>query len=221
MDQSELAELIRDTLEGESLHAHDLDRVKVPSGGSTTWEVPSLDGEVSMKVIEGVIVSRATRRAYWSNPEPTDEAPQCSSEDGVEGVGDPGGPCTECPFNEWGSSPKGAGKACKETRQLFVVQPDSLIPIVVTVPPASLANVKAYLLRLLRAQIKGTDVITKISLEKVNNKQGTPYARVLLAAGERLDPEASARMRAYAAAMEPAFQAAARVERSEVEEEDD
>lgn len=211
MEPGEVTDLIRDNLGGDGLSPHELDKVKVPSGGGSTWEVPGLDGIEAMKEIEGIIIERATRRAYWPTKEADGESPDCRSEDGLIGIGDPGGSCAECPFNEFGSDVDGgAGKACKETRQLFLLQPDSLIPIVLTVPPASLANVKAYFLRLLRAQLSPLDVVTKIGLEVATRKgTTTKFSKVTLSAGQRLDPDAKARMRAYAALLTPAMQRAA------------
>lgn len=222
MDPTELTELIEDNIGGgESITARDLDRVKVPAGGGTTWEVPSIEGEISTKEIKGVIVHRATRRAYWPSKDLSDDPPDCASDDGITGVGDPGGPCGECPFNEFQSAADGISKACKETRQLFILLEDSLIPIVVTVPPGSLANVKAYFLRLLRGQLKSTDVVTSLKLEKAKSRGNIDYARVVLTAENRLEPDAAVAVRQYAKALEPAFQQAARIERNEVESDDD
>lgn len=211
MDPQEARELLADALGGDSLSIADLDRIKVPSGGGTSWEVPTLDGDTAKKVIEGVVIHRATRRAYWpysmeDRPDDSDGTPDCQSNDGVQGFGDPGGPCNECPMNEFGSDIKGGpGKACKETRQLFVLTPDDLLPLVVTVPPASLANVKTYFLRLMRGQVAATDVVTQIGLEKVTSGK-TPFSRVTLKRGATLDPDARARVREYAAMMMPAIE---------------
>lgn len=219
MGEHELSDLITENLGGESLSPRDLDRVKVPSGSGSVWEVPSFDGISAEKVIKGVIVHRATRRAYWKEKySGGGEQPDCFSDDGVLGQGDPGGPCSECPFNEFESGHDGISKACKEIRQLFVLTPDSLIPIVLNIPPGSLANVKAYFLRLLRAQIQPTDVVTEIGLEKATSRGGIDYSKVTLTASDRLDIDAAAQLRAYARLLEPAFSAASRVTREDVSE---
>lgn len=220
MEPNELVELIQENLGGDTITARDLDRVKVPSGGGQVWEVPSIDGTDAVKSIEGVIVHRTTRRAYWPNKyEGGGEQPDCASDDGVQGIGDPGGPCGECPFNEFGSGRDGIGKACKEVRQLFVVTEDSLIPIVINVPPASLANVKAYFLRLMRVQLRPTDVVTHIGLEKAQSKTDITFSRVTLTAGPRLEPEAAARLKQYADILQPAF-ARTQVRRDDIEEDE-
>lgn len=221
MNPTDAQELLRDALGGESLSIRDLDRVKVPSGGGTTWELPTLDGETAVKEIEGVIIHRATRRAYWEyamedRPDGDDGRPQCSSDDGELGLGDPGGSCATCPYNEFESDIKGGpGKACKEMRQLFVLTKDDILPLVVTVPPASLANVKAYLLRLLRAQLSPSDVVTKIALQKAESGGKIKFSKVTLERAANLDPEARQRVREYSTMMAPAFEQAARVEREE------
>lgn len=221
MAPNDAHDLLRDALGGESLKISDLDRVKVPSGGGTTWELPTLDGEKAVKEIEGVIIHRATRRAYWEyamedRPDDDDGRPQCSSSDGELGVGEPGGACATCPYNEFESDIKGGpGKACKEMRQLFVLTPDDILPLVVTIPPASLANVKAYLLRLLRAQLSPSDVVTKITLTKAENNNKIKFSKVTLERSANLEPDARLRVREYATMMAPAFEQAARVDREE------
>lgn len=222
MDATEASDLLRDALGGDSLSISDLDRVKVPSGGATNWEVPSLEGEVAVKEITGVIIHRATRRSYWpytmeDRPDDSDGRPVCQSYDGDTGIGDPGGDCAVCPFNEYETDIKGGpGKACKETRQLFVLTENDILPLVVTIPPASLANVKNYFLRLLRAQLMPSDVVTRIGLERLENSRKTKFARVTLTTGGRLSPEAKARLRAYATQLAPAMEHAASVDQEDI-----
>lgn len=221
MDAGDAQELLADALGGDALSFKDLDRVKVPSGGGTMWTVPTLHGEEGKKFVEGVIIERATRRAYWpyaleDKPDDADGKPECQSFDGVMGIGDPGGDCSACPFNEFDTDVKGGpGKACKETRQLFVLTKDDLLPLVLTVPPGSLANVKAYLLRLLRAQLTVDSVVTKIGLEKVTGGK-TPFSRVTFEAAEKLTPEARQRTKAYSAILAPMMERAAAIQQSEV-----
>lgn len=218
MAESELVELIRENLGGDGLSPTDLDRIKVPSGGGLAFEVPTMDGEESMKELRGVIVDRATRRGYWPDKYTGEnDPPVCFSNDGIVGQGEPGGPCADCPLNEFGSDPEGGpGKACKETRQLFLLPVDSIIPLVVTLPPASLQNAKSYFMRLLRAQLTPLDVETVITLVKDKSKGGITYSKVELAAGDRLDDDARERMRSYSKLLQPAIEASSRIEADEV-----
>jgi hypothetical protein len=197
--QEELTTLITETVGVDGISASDLDRVKFPAGGATSWEVPTLSGEESTKTIEGIILGRYTRRSYWKEKyEGQNDPPDCASNDGITGEGDPGGNCAECAFNEFGSSANGHGKACKESRQLFILQKDSLIPIVINVPPGSLAIINKYSLRLLKAQLSPYGVVTRLELEKAENAGGIKFSKLKLTAAERLDPQATSVMRAYA-----------------------
>lgn len=223
MDPQEATDLLKDALGGEALAFKDLDRIKVPSGGGTTWEVPTLEGDTAMKELRGVVIQRATRRAYWpypmeDRPDDDDGRPSCASIDGEIGVGDPGGDCNLCPFNEFNSDIKGGpGKACKETRQLFLLTENDLLPIAVTIPPGSLANAKAYFLRLLRSQLKPEDVVTRLMLEKAESQGKIKFGRVTFAMETRLSPEAKQRIREYALIMAPAMEQVAMVKREEVD----
>lgn len=224
MEAGDAQELIKDALGGDALAFKDLDRIKVPSGGGTNWEIPSLEGDTASKEIEGVILHRATRRSYWpyameERPDDDDGRPQCQSYDGEVGVGDPGGDCASCPLNEFGTDIKGGpGKACKETRQLFVLTKDDLLPLVVVIPPGSLANVREYFLRLLRAQLAPNSVVTKIALTKEKNSRNTAFSKVTLTKGETLDPESRARVRDHATMLQPMIERAAEVRRDEADD---
>ena len=77
------------------------DRVKLPIGGATAFEIPSAESEDTemAKDITGVIVYNHPANVYYrtkytggKNP------PDCGSFDGVKGIGTPGGNCQNCPF---------------------------------------------------------------------------------------------------------------------------
>ena len=83
---SNIVEIVEENLGSEGVSAYDLDRVKIPAGGATAFEVPTLEGEESIKEIEGIIIFWKTARAYW--PEKfngENNPPQCSSADGEVG----------------------------------------------------------------------------------------------------------------------------------------
>ena len=137
-DLGALQESIRANLgDAGSVGVFDLDTIRVPAAGGQRFAVPSLEGEQEAKAIEGVVVAWKDPRAYWRLSMGSGggaNAPDCSSPDGVRGVGDPGGDCATCPMNQWGSAvgddgkPK-KGKACKEMRNLFIVRPSDRIPV--------------------------------------------------------------------------------------------
>jgi hypothetical protein len=134
-----------------TLERGDLDRVHVPLGGSTTWQVPGINGTESVSELDGIILGYQDQRAFWrgSPEEGTPGAPpDCASPDTVNGVGDPGGLCCNCPFAQFGSGSTGRGQACRLTRELLFARPQDRLPFIVSVPPSSLRNVRKFQARL-------------------------------------------------------------------------
>lgn len=209
-DNGALQEALQENVGDDQLSEFDIDRVRLPTGGGTTWEVPTLAGVTSTQEIEGIIIAWFNRRAYWSGEySGGNEPPQCSSLDGIVGVGEPGGDCASCPFAQFGSStnPQSPNaQACKQVRQLFVLTPENMLPTVITLPATSLKPIRSYMFRLTSASIPHTGIITKFSLEKDKSATGFDYAKVVLTAGDRLSPDARERVQNYARALMPSFQ---------------
>lgn len=117
-------------------------QVKIPAGGALQFEVPSDDPDNPdyTKYLEGVILYNHYSYAYWPEDEDgeTDEntAPLCQSVDGKVGYGSPGGLCASCGFNRFGS--RGKGKACKNSRVLYLLRSGEPMPIQISLPPTSL-----------------------------------------------------------------------------------
>lgn len=163
-----------------------LDKVKVPSGGSLTWEVPSLDGEDQpTKDLIGVIVGQRDIRSYFATEyDGSNNPPECASNDGVTGVplSDSaegyGGACDECPMSKWGSGKEGRGQACSQRKLLLMLQPDSMLPIVVNVPPTSVNEVNRYFLRLTTKKAPHFQVVTNLKLAKAKSGGGIEYAKI-------------------------------------------
>jgi hypothetical protein len=201
---NDAVEALKENLGGDRLSEFDLDQVKVPSGGSTVWEVPGISGTEAAKEITGVIVHMGKRRAYWSNPDPSGESPDCSSKDGLTGRGDPGGSCETCPMNEWGSSTKegSRGKACNERLMLFVVRKDDPLPLVISCPPSSLGALKKFRTRL---RVPYWKAITSLTLVRKTNDGGQPYSEIVPALAGVLDDEAAAAVKKYADQMASVF----------------
>ncbi len=203
-----IGKVIAQNLGGEAISPADLTRIRVPAGGGTTWEVPTPDGDSeSLKAIEAVIVHIARRRAYWPGSTPTGEPPACTSADCVTGKGAPAGPCDECPLNQFGSARKGdgaagRGKACKESKLLFVLRPGHQLPEVVVVPPGSLKIMRKFQLNMDRPYWA---YVTRLELTKVQNKDNIAYAQVKPGRVAVLSDEQIKSVAAYAQQMEVVF----------------
>ena len=193
------------------LTAGDLERIKIPAGGGTTWTIQGLDGEEMLKELSGIIIAWRDTRAYWSGPMDESDGnmpPDCYSLDARIGIGKPGADCHKCAMAEFGSDPKGDGQACKLIRQLFLIREDNLLPEVVSLPPTSLKPARQYFLRLASKGVPCYSVITKLALEKTKNTQGIVYAKAALTSGGRLTPEQTQRAKEYAALIDPFLKAA-------------
>ena len=161
------------------------DRIKIPAGGSTVFEVPGSDlggdlrpGETdAVKEFTGVILFHHPLFSYYRERfVGGNNAPDCGSYDGVTGVGDPGGNCAHCSLNQFGSGENG-GKACKNKRRIYILREGELIPLLLTLPTGSMKEFSVYVKRLLAKGRKTSAVVTRFSLKKVTNAGGIAYSQ--------------------------------------------
>ena len=200
---NEVLAVVRENLGNDRVTDRDLDRIILDG---LSWRVPTLEGPEPVKSLEGIIVHWTTPRAYWrtSLEEGGGNAPpDCFSSDGEYGTGDPGGDCFSCPMNQWASAEKGHGKACKEKRLLFLLRPDSVLPVVVQVPSTSIQNVKRYFLRLSDNKMSHWMVVTRLGLEPAQSGGGITYSRVVPTVASRVPEEQRGRLKAYVDAIKP------------------
>ena len=183
----QLSETIRTNF-GEDFDLFALERIRVPSGQTNQWAIPTLDGDVEFKKeITGVIVFYHPARARWETDEISNTPPVCSSMDGQTPIdyATRGVVCANCPYNVWHSTEDGGRKKdCKETRFLYLLQPDAMLPDILVLPPTSIKAFRRYLTKLSRQMIPYNRVITKVTLEIVKKKFVYPEAR--FAPGPRL-----------------------------------
>jgi len=203
-------EIMRANLGRELPTPADFTRIRVPAGGGTTWEIPSIDGDPeSVKSIEGIIVYIARRRAYWASANLTGDPPQCASNDCITGIGNPGGACDRCPFNQFGSASKGdgimgRGKACKESKLIFLLRANQTLPDIVIVPPGSLRAMKSFQLKI---GVPYWSIVTRLSLEKVQNKDGITYAQIRPSRAGVLDEATARQVLEFARGLQAVFEA--------------
>ena len=172
----------------------------------TIWSIPSAEGDVHTEEITGILVEYTTPRAYWEKPmEPGSiSPPDCSSPDGImgsavrRGPDGPGGPCHACPLSKFGSDPRedSNGHACKEKRMLFMLRPDSLMPLVVQAPSTSIRNVFDFTVGLANEEVPFQEVFTTLTLEKVN-AGGIDYSKVALKSAGPVPEEFHGQVNAY------------------------
>ena len=160
MDQTMAEEL--EGLEGG------FDRVKIPAGGVTMFELPGdeADEPEGVKEFSAVILYHHPLQQYYatkytggSNP------PDCGSFDGIMGEGEPGGVCANCPLNQFGSGENNS-KACKNRRRVFLLREGELFPLILSLPTGSMKEFSRYIKRLLSKGRKSNSVVTRFSLKK-------------------------------------------------------
>ena len=169
-------DVIRANLKNQPLSFDLFDIVKSPSGGSTVFSVPGLAGDEAEKELTGIILDYTTPRAYWDTPDPVEGTPPvCLSQNSI--ISHDGKSCAHCPYNDFGSKDgESAAKACKESVLIFLLRPNSIIPVLVRVPVTSKGRFLKYSTRLLSTLTPISSVVTKITLEKATSKAGKPFA---------------------------------------------
>lgn len=166
-DDDELAE----DMEGVTLR---LPRAKIPSGGMLQFEVTgdNPDEPDYEKTLEGVLMYAHCANVYWpEGSEYDDDAPPlCQSVDGKTGFGAPGGMCQDCMLNQYGSDSRGAGKACKNMRVIYLLRSGESMPIQLSLPPTSLRGYNDYVSAAFLNRRRGIcSGITQITLKKTSS----------------------------------------------------
>lgn len=164
--------------------------IKMPTGGSTTFEVD----EEAVKSVEGIIVDHYAIRMLYMEKFGAGEKhpPVCKSINGMEGQGicEENGEdsclCVDCDYNQWGSFKKfidnaddSNKKACQEKHRIFILRSGELLPVLLPLPATSLEPLKLYMTKIAQKGKHYSTVITKISLEKVTSKGGLNYAKAV------------------------------------------
>lgn len=190
-------DIIRANLKSQPLTLDLFDLVKSPSGGSTVFEVPGLTGNEAEKELTGIVLDYTTPRAYWDTPDPVEGTPPvCMSQNSI--ISHDGKSCAMCPYNDFGSKDGDSNaKACKESVLLFLLRPNSIIPLLVRIPVTSKPRFLKYSTRLLSTLTPISSVVTKITLEKATNKTGKPYALFNFQTVGTLSQEEAAQARAF------------------------
>jgi hypothetical protein len=206
MPEGSVVEMLKENMGAEQLTAQDLNRITVPTGGSTMWMINTVEGEEPHKEVEGVVMLTQSVNAYWK--EPFDDTgggtpPDCVARDGLTGIGDPSGDCLTCPLAKFESAKdgKGRGKACTQSRLVYIVPKDEILPTVIKVPPTSLANARKYLFGLTSKRQAIHSVYTKLTLETDKSADNIKYSKIVFQ--KTGDVESPAVTKSYADGIKP------------------
>jgi hypothetical protein len=185
---TDFAAMVSEETEGLDLS---FDKIKIPSAGSTVFEVPGEEDDVdTVKEFSAVILHHHTLNCYYktkytggNNP------PDCGSFDGVTGEGDPGGDCKSCPLNQFGTADEGAGKACKNRRRIYVLREGEVFPLLLSLPTGSLKEFTKYIKKLLSKGKRANMVVTRFTLKKATSSGGVVYSQAQFAVDRPLSPQ--------------------------------
>jgi len=216
------SEIPIDELDGFNLS---FDKIKIPAGGTTAFEVPGDDPENPdiEKELRVVIIDQYAVNSYYKDAyDGTEVAPDCFSNDGHIGTNKDGETisCESCPNNKYGTAIDGVGKACKNMRRLYILRSGDALPMLLTLPATSLSPFGKYLQRIVSKGLRPCDVITKIALKKAESKGGITYAQATFVMEEILPPDIREKVREYVAEMKKTTRVA-KVEEYETESTDD
>jgi len=195
-----LAERIAEELDGFDLS---FEKVKIPSGGITAFEIPGEDGEPAIvKEFCGVILHQhALNTWYATKYTGGNQPPDCAAIDGKHGVKRATGEvcdCADCPRNEFDSGDNG-GKACQNRRRIYILREGEVFPLLLSLPTGSLRAFQKYMKLILSRQKFPDQVLTRFSLEKAQNTGGVEFSRARFARDRDLSPEECAAVAPLAA----------------------
>ena len=91
-------------------------------------------------------------------------------------------------------------------RHLFIIRENDILPIVVSISPASLAPIRKYFLRLASNGIPHWAVETRLCLEKKTNENKVDYSSVVPSMANRLDSEMIQKVKSFVAEIKPSLQ---------------
>lgn len=225
-----IAELLKSNLGSRRIDPWNFDTATWPSGRATSFELPTLEGTKPVKEIIGIILHWNEGRVYYEKD--FDEGgglpPDCHSTDLIKGNGNPGkfskeeaeaegqgieageskSPdmlCMTCWNAQFDTAVKGAGQACRERRQIFLLQPDSILPLFISVPPTSLKEFSRFFMRLSTKGKFFNKVVVKISLNKTKSKSGQDYAEAQIEYVRDLNAKEKESIESYSKAVKNLF----------------
>lgn len=115
------------------------------SSSEATFSLSEDEESETVKSFTGIIFWYSKQNTYWSSGfDPAKPGPpDCFSTDGKTGSKkreeDRFGSCATCKFNQFGSAPKGAGKACRNQIKLYIQLENKAIPMTLLLSPKNLA----------------------------------------------------------------------------------
>lgn len=150
---------------------------RFPQAGVLQFELPTGDPQHPdySPTLTGVILFNHASCAYWpEGDEYSDDVPPlCSSVDGKQGYGEPGGVCEACALSQFGSASNGRGKACKNMRVLYLLRSGEFMPLAINLSPTSISPFREFLNQGFVFRNRATyGSLVEIGLKRQTNPEG-------------------------------------------------
>lgn len=137
------------------------------------------EGAEEVESFDGVILYTKESNVFYAKRfmPGSKEQPTCFSPDGKKPTTNPPihPTCHDCPNNQFGSAKEGEGKACKNTRPVFVLTKTedgfSVIPKVLRIPPTSLTSIRQHIMSLAADYGSYYAVLTRFTSYKKSDAQ--------------------------------------------------
>ena len=150
--------------------------IHAPGSGGRQFIVNTVIGETTLDVIQGIVLGWYSPRVLYMaayDPKVEDSKPDCFSDDGTTGIGEPGGPCASCEFSQWGSGRDGAGQACTQFNKVLIAPLEGGFPFILRLPPTSLRPFRDYRNLLSSAGLALRNVVTSFNLIQQKGESAT------------------------------------------------
>jgi hypothetical protein len=203
--------------------------LKIVHQGNASFAYPEESGLPPVREFVGVIVHIDPARVWWKksfSESGGGAMPDCFSRDLLRpdpACEDPvSKTCAACPNNQWGSDVKpdgslGKGKACRETRRVFVIPSGHVVPYVMLLTPSNLKPLSKYLTSLGDAKVARPQMVaTKFKSMNVPNADGVKYTEVAFEMVGKLSPASVLEILGFKQMIEGSVANAAPVTKEEV-----
>jgi hypothetical protein len=195
---STFSAMVSEELDGLDLS---IERIKIVNNANLFALPAENDGTTTVPEFSAVILHQHAINAYYKTAFKGGNAPpDCASHDGKNGLGDPGGKCATCRFNQYGSGENGLSKACKNRRRIYILREGECFPLMLSLPPASLKSFTKYLKFLLSKNRPSNSVVTRFSLKSAASGNMT-YSQAVFSVDRSLTAEEYAAIQPYSEQM--------------------
>lgn len=178
--------------------------IKMPSGGMKAFNVtePGEEEAEPMKPpFEAVIIHSHKQNTRFVGDMGDGQPPACSSNDGKFGFDAQTGEridCETCPHNQFGTGAGCVGKACKNSRRIYLLRPGDVFPMVLSLPATSLRAYDMYVAKCILGGKPLHGVVTSVGLKEAQNRGGVKYYAPTFEAASALNKADADAIKAYA-----------------------